>query len=167
MDSFAAQVLHKYHDLTNMEFQRAIDIMFDTDTPEPRNHAHICPLCQKHITDPNHAVFCNSGAGNQQQITQINQVNCQLELDQAKIAFSLKMILNTDQTINKSARNRIQLQSAKINLQQLNLQNISLFLLYRRFQVIKQYNRVLIYRLNNSHQHQSVRFSIIQFILQL
>ncbi|CAL6115573.1 RT/endonuclease [Hexamita inflata] len=63
MDSFAAQVLHKYHDLTNMEFQRAIDIMFDTDTPEPRNHAHICPLCQKHITDPNHAVFCNSGAG--------------------------------------------------------------------------------------------------------
>ncbi|CAL6067119.1 Hypothetical_protein [Hexamita inflata] len=29
MDSFAAQVLHKYHDLTtHMEFQRAIDIMY-------------------------------------------------------------------------------------------------------------------------------------------
>ncbi|CAL6065995.1 Hypothetical_protein [Hexamita inflata] len=63
MDSFAAQVLHKYHDLTNMEFQRAIDIMFDSDSLEPRNHAHICPLCQKHITDPNHAIFCSSGAG--------------------------------------------------------------------------------------------------------
>ncbi|CAL6005777.1 RT/endonuclease [Hexamita inflata] len=63
MDSFAAQVLHKYHDLTNMEFQRAIDIMFDSDSLEPRNHAHICPLCQKHITDPNHAIFCSSEAG--------------------------------------------------------------------------------------------------------
>ncbi|CAL6002669.1 Hypothetical_protein [Hexamita inflata] len=63
------------------------------------------------------------------------------------------MILNTDQTISKSARNRNQLQSAKMNLQQLNLQNISLFLLYRRFQVIKSYNRVLISRLSQRNQY--------------
>ncbi|CAL6114884.1 RT/endonuclease [Hexamita inflata] len=37
--------------------------MFDSDSIEPRKHAHICPLCQKHITDPNHAIFCSSGAG--------------------------------------------------------------------------------------------------------
>ncbi|CAL6084159.1 Hypothetical_protein [Hexamita inflata] len=47
MDSFAAQVLHKYHDLTNMEFKRAIDIKFDSDW----------------TTDQNHAIFCSAGAG--------------------------------------------------------------------------------------------------------
>ncbi|CAL6073196.1 Hypothetical_protein [Hexamita inflata] len=36
MNSFAAQVLHKYHDLTNIVFQRAINIMFDFDSLEQR-----------------------------------------------------------------------------------------------------------------------------------